>query len=42
MKKLIWGSIYLTLAGSIWGGMFVTVRVAVTVIHRFHWSGCAT
>ena len=32
MKKLIWGSIYLTLAGSIWGGMFVTVRVAVTVI----------
>ena len=32
MRKLLWGSFYLALAGSIWGGMFITVRVAVTVI----------
>ena len=32
MRELIWGAMYLALSGSIWGGMFVTVRVAVTVI----------
>ncbi len=31
-KKLILGAIYLSLAASIWGGMFIAVRVAVQVI----------
>ncbi|WP_312097308.1 DMT family transporter [Niallia sp.] len=32
MKKSILGSIYLTLAASIWGGMYVVVKVVVAVI----------
>ncbi len=32
MKNLLWGSFYLTVAASIWGAMFITVRVAVEVI----------
>lgn len=32
MKKSIIGSIYLTLASSIWGGMYVVVKVVVAVI----------
>ena len=32
MKNVIWGSIYLSLAASIWGGLFVVVKVATVVI----------
>ena len=32
MRNLLLGALYLSLAASIWGGLFVTVRVAVTVI----------
>lgn len=32
MKNTVLGSIYLTLAASIWGGMYVVVKVVVAVI----------
>ncbi len=32
MKNTLFGSIYLTLAASIWGGMYVVVKVVVAVI----------
>ena len=32
MKNKWLGSIYLTLAASIWGGMFVVVKIVVSVI----------
>ena len=32
MKNTLLGSIYLTLAASIWGGMYVVVKVVVSVI----------
>ena len=32
MTKSIRGALYLSLAASIWGGMFVMVRIAVVVI----------
>lgn len=33
MKHTLLGSIYLTLAASIWGGMYVVVKIVVSVIH---------
>lgn len=32
MNKTLWGSIYLALAASIWGGMYVVVKVVVFVV----------
>lgn len=32
MNKTLWGSIYLALAASIWGGMYVVVKVVVSVV----------
>lgn len=32
MKNTLFGSIYLALAASIWGGMYVVVKVVVAVI----------
>ncbi len=35
MKNTLLGSIYLALAASIWGGMYVVVKVVVAVIPPF-------
>ena len=32
MRNLVIGSFLLSLAGAIWGGMFIAVRIAVAVI----------
>ena len=32
MKNTLLGSLYLTLASSIWGGMYVVVKIVVSVI----------
>ena len=32
MSNRVWGSIFLTIAASVWGGMFVAVRIAVEYI----------
>ena len=32
MKNTLLGSLYLTLASSIWGGMYVVVKIVVAVI----------